>query len=76
MDDDLSAFFLDLEACFMAHLHGHSHDHDPAHHHGQSSGHPPQRLRWSMLRMTLMQRLGVVLAVSSALWAVVLLSVK
>lgn len=58
----------------MAHSHGHSHVHGHAGHHGPASAHPPQRLRWSILRLTLAARLGVALAVSAVLWAVVFLA--
>jgi hypothetical protein len=56
----------------MDHLHSHGH----AHSHGPATPHPAQAAPWSILRMTLLSRLGAVLAVSAALWAVVLLAMR
>ena len=43
-----------------------------AHSHGPASPHPAQAAPWSILRMTVVSRLGAALAVSAGLWAVVL----
>ena len=63
-----------------SHLHDHSHDHAhghlPAHSHGPASPHPAQAAPWSILRMTVVARLGAALAVSAALWAVVLVAMR
>jgi hypothetical protein len=62
--------------------HDHSH-HNPASHgrvhahsHGPASPHPAQAAPWSILRMTVVARLGAALAVSAGLWAVVWLSMR
>ncbi|HEV7877571.1 hypothetical protein [Bradyrhizobium sp.] len=54
----------------------HSYGHGHAHGHGPASPHPPQAAPWSILRMTLVSRLGAALAVSAGLWAVVLLAMR
>jgi hypothetical protein len=65
----------------MAHPHFH-HDHDHAHgpghahSHGPATPHPAQPAPWSILRMTLLSRLGAALVVSAGLWAVVLLAMR
>jgi len=62
-----------------SHLHDHSHDHahGHAHHsHGPASPHPAQAAPWSILRMTVVSRLGAALAVSAALWAAVLVAMR
>jgi hypothetical protein len=59
--------------------HDHSHDHAPGHvhhSHGPASPHPAQAAPWSILRMTVVARLGAALAVSAALWAVVLVAMR
>jgi hypothetical protein len=62
--------------------HDHSHDHPAshghmhAHSHGPASPHPAQAAPWSILRMTVMARLGAALAVSAGLWVVVWLSMR
>jgi hypothetical protein len=62
--------------------HDHSHDHPAsrgythAHSHGPASPHPPQAASWSILRMTVIARLGAALAVSAGLWATVWLSMR
>jgi hypothetical protein len=60
--------------------HSHSHDHGPghahAHSHGPATPHPAQPATWSILRMTLISRLGAALVVSAGLWAVVLLAMR
>jgi hypothetical protein len=60
-----------------AHSHGHDHRHDHAHHsHSPATPHPAQAAPWSILRMTLLSRLGVALVVSAALWAAVLVAMR
>ena len=57
----------------------HSHSHDHAHHthsHGPATPHPAQAAPWSILRMTVAARLAAALAVSAALWAVVLVAMR
>jgi hypothetical protein len=62
--------------------HGHSHGHDHAHghvhvhSHGPASPHPAQAAPWSILRMTVLSRLGAALAVGAAMWAVVWLAMR
>jgi hypothetical protein len=51
----------------------HSHDHTHSHAHGPAAPHPAP---WSILRMTLVSRLGAALLVSAGLWAVVLLAMR
>jgi hypothetical protein len=60
------------------HVHSHDHPagHTHAHSHGPASPHPAQAAPWSILRMTVMARLGAALAVSAGLWAVVWLSMR
>jgi hypothetical protein len=55
-----------------------SHDHGPVHvhSHGLATPHPAQAPPWSILRMTLLARLGAALVVSAGLWAVVLLAMR
>jgi hypothetical protein len=63
----------------MAHSHhGHDHAHGAghAHSHGPATPHPAQPAPWSILRMTLLSRLGAALVVSAGLWAVVLLAMR
>jgi hypothetical protein len=64
----------------MAHSHDHSHDHDHphghAHSHGPASPHPAQTAPWSILRMTVVSRLGAAVAVSAVLWSVVWLAMR
>jgi hypothetical protein len=54
----------------------HSHSHDHAHSHGPATPHPAQAAPWSILRMTLVSRLGAALLVSAGLWAVVLVAMR
>jgi hypothetical protein len=54
----------------------HSHSHDHAHSHGPATPHPAQTAPWSILRMTLLSRLGAALVVSAGLWAVVLTAMR
>ena len=61
----------------MVSSHPHSHDHGHhTHSHGPASPHPAQAAPWSILRMTVVARLGAALAVSACLWAVVLLAMR
>jgi hypothetical protein len=63
----------------MAHTHSHDHPHDHVHHghsHGPSAPHPAQAAPWSILRMTLLSRLGAAVAVSAGLWAIVWLAMR
>jgi len=46
------------------------------HSHGPATPHPAQAAPWSILRMTVLSRLGAALAVSAGLWAVVWLSMR
>jgi hypothetical protein len=65
-----------------SHTHTHSHDHDHphghvhAHSHGPASPHPAQAAPWSILRMTVVSRLGAAVAVSAVLWSVVWLAMR
>jgi hypothetical protein len=54
----------------------HSHTHGHVHSHGPASPHPAQAAPWSILRMTVVSRLGAALAASAALWAVVWMSMR
>jgi hypothetical protein len=58
----------------MAHSHTHSHPH--SHHHDPLTPHPAQPAPWSLLRMALLARLGLALAVSAAMWAIVLVAMR
>jgi hypothetical protein len=58
------------------HSHGHDHGHLHAHSHDPTTPHPAQAAPWSILRMTVVSRLGAALAVSAALWAIVWLSMR
>jgi len=63
-------------------VHSHTHSHDHAHHHshhhghGPATPHPAQAAPWSILRMTVLSRLGAALAVSVGLWAIVLVAMR
>jgi hypothetical protein len=60
-----------------SHDHGHrDHGHAAVHSHGPASPHPAQAAPWSILRMTVLARMVVALAVSAALWAIVLLAMR
>jgi hypothetical protein len=59
-----------------SHSHSHDHGHVHAHSHGPATPHPPQPAPWSILRMTLLSRLGAAAAVSAGLWAVVLMAMR
>jgi hypothetical protein len=63
---------LDPHSYNRAHEHGHVH----AHSHGPATPHPAQAAPWSILRMTLVSRLGAALVVSAGLWAVVLMAMR
>jgi hypothetical protein len=52
------------------HAHSHGHSHDPA------SPHPAQTAPWSILRMTVVSRLGAAIAVSAGLWGIVWLAMR
>jgi hypothetical protein len=58
----------------MAHSHDHPNIH--AHSHGPASPHPAQAAPWSILRMTVISRLGAAVAVSAVLWSIVWLSMR
>ena len=58
------------------HPHAHPHAHGHVHAHGAGLPHPAQPARWSILRMTLLSRLGAAAAVSAALWLVVVLAMR
>jgi hypothetical protein len=64
----------------MAHSHthapGHDHGHTHAHSHGPASPHPAQAAPWSILRMTVVSRVGAALAVSAGLWVIVWLAMR
>ncbi|HYN39352.1 MAG TPA: hypothetical protein VES39_08875 [Rhodospirillales bacterium] len=55
---------------------GGAHTHPHVHHHPPASPHPAQAAPWSILRMTLLARLGAALAVSAGLWAIVLMAMR
>jgi hypothetical protein len=57
-------------------LHSHSHAHGHVHSHGPASPHPAQAAPWSILRMTVVARLGAAVAASAVLWAVVLMAMR
>jgi hypothetical protein len=59
-----------------SHSHQHDHGHVHAHSHGPASPHPAQAAPWSILRMTVVSRIGASLAVSAVLWAVVWLAMR
>jgi hypothetical protein len=56
--------------------HSQDHGHAHAHSHGPATPHPAQAAPWSILRMTLVARLGAAVAVSAGLWAIVLLAMR
>jgi hypothetical protein len=67
--------------------HGHQHDqghhHDPGHHHDHhhhshppATPHPAQPAPWSILRMTVVARLGAALLVSTGLWALMVMAMR
>jgi hypothetical protein len=62
----------------MAHSHPHPHDHhhSHAHSHGPATPHPAQAAPRSILRMTVLARVGAALAVSAGLWGVVWLAMR
>jgi hypothetical protein len=58
------------------HGHVHSHAHSQPHGHGPATPHPAQAAPWSILRMTVLARLAAALAVSTALWGIVLIAMR
>jgi hypothetical protein len=62
----------------MPHPHSHDHAHGSGHvhSHGPATPHPAQPAHWSILRMTVVSRVGAALVVSAGLWAVVLLAMR
>jgi hypothetical protein len=56
--------------------HGHDHGHSHAHSHGPASPHPAQAAPWSILRMTVVSRVGAAFAVSAGLWVIVWLAMR
>jgi hypothetical protein len=60
----------------MDHSHSHDQGHTHGHSHGPASPHPAQAAPWSILRMTVVARLGAALVVSAGLWAMVLLAMR
>ncbi len=54
----------------------HIHPHDHSHAHGPASPHPAQVAPWSILRMTVISRLGAAIAVSAGLWTAVWLAMR
>jgi hypothetical protein len=60
----------------VPHSHPHEHLHVHAHSHGPATPHPAQAAPWSILRMTLISRLGAAFAVSAGLWTVVWLAMR
>jgi hypothetical protein len=58
------------------HSHSRGHDHGHVHSHGTATPHPAQAAPWSILRMTLVSRLGAALVVSAGLWAIVLMAMR
>ena len=59
-----------------SHPPGHRHDHAHAHSHGPASPHPAQPAPWSILRMTVVSRLGAAVALSICLWAIVWMAMR
>jgi hypothetical protein len=60
----------------MAHSDPHTHSHGHAHSHGPATPHPAQAALWSILRMTVVARLGAAVVVSAGLWTVVWLAMR
>jgi hypothetical protein len=56
--------------------HGHRHDHTHTHSHGPADPHPAQPAPWSILRMTVVSRLGAAVALSICLWAIVWMAMR
>jgi hypothetical protein len=61
---------------FHDHHPDHGHHHGHAHSHGPETPHPSQPAPWSILRMTVLSRLGAAVVISAGLWAVVLLAMR
>ncbi len=57
-------------------VHSHSNAHPHSHRHDPATPHPAQPAPWSILRMTLLARLGLALTVSAAMWAIVLAAMR
>jgi hypothetical protein len=55
---------------------GHDHAHSHPHSHGPATPHPAQSASWSILRMTVLSRLGAAVAVGAGLWAIVLVAMR
>jgi hypothetical protein len=63
----------------MVHSHSHDRSHDHGHAHTHAHSHGPasaQVAPWSILRMTVISRVGAALAVSAGLWMVVWLAMR
>ncbi|MCW5701289.1 MAG: hypothetical protein AB7I42_17775 [Bradyrhizobium sp.] len=61
----------------MVHAHSHDHHHGHTHHsHDPAAPHPAQGAPWSILRMTVVARLGAAVAVSVGLWGIVWLAMR
>ncbi|MBN9042922.1 MAG: hypothetical protein BGP05_11890 [Rhizobiales bacterium 62-47] len=67
----------------LSHSHTHTHGHSHSHVHGPGDGHahglaphPAQDAPWSILRMSLVTRLGAAVAVSAVMWAIVLIAMR
>jgi hypothetical protein len=52
------------------HVHGHPHSHGPA------APHPAQPAPWSILRMTVVSRVGAAVALGTCLWAIVWMAMR
>jgi hypothetical protein len=59
-----------------SHNHRHDHVHGHPHSHGPAAPHPAQPAPWSILRMTVLSRLGAAIAVSAGLWAIVWMAMR
>jgi hypothetical protein len=59
-----------------SHDHAHPHGHIHAHPHGPDVPHPAQVAPWSILRMPVLSRLAAAVAVSAALWTIVLAAMR
>ena len=59
-----------------SHDHGHHHGYTHPHSHGPATPHPAQAAPWSILRMTVVSRLGSALLVCAGLWAIVLVAMR
>jgi hypothetical protein len=59
-----------------SHSHRHDHIHGHPHSHGPAAPHPSQAAPWSILRMTVVSRLGAAVAVSACLWGIVWMAMR